>query len=388
MASHTNGNSSENPKEQDVPRRFPPKGKPFRGNRGKQSSQRRQDDHRRKVSEPFVKQLQEDLKKRCFADYSLPLPDLKTSTMVAKNTSQLMVSTRGVGAATSRVFTSIASQYRQKAAAICTVHQAFRCCLLQATLKLQRARETTPHASLSGSENDFIFLEPAIVSIVESSTKSFNLVSNVLSGIGWMDVTGDTFVTCVRSGDLNHSRWLSMTALTLRELVELSRNGTSITRRLFRALNTIPGCDYDDHNRLINVDEVCPPDWLANPARSFADFNAFNALLSFVEGKMPWLVGRVTYDGKAFPHALINRTISRDTAGSVIPNGQDSYFTIDPDVRWYSRRTLDEGVYVRGALSLLGELYVIRGDHRQQRDAVTSTTLDWNFFASKTQERV
>ncbi|GAB0092029.1 hypothetical protein DMENIID0001_069720 [Sergentomyia squamirostris] len=364
--------------------------KPYnRGTRGKASQAKRTDDFRRRVGAEVMRETRENIPAQ-YTRFTLDLPDLDSRTSIAKNTSRLYVSTRGVGTGVARSYTAAVAQCGSKVSNACTALKAYRCCLLQAALRFQLARERTPHVSLAPVTVKNIFLPPDLYSVVQSHTRTFSLVANVLSGVGWLSVNDDTFVTVLHVTEDYAQRVIELLPDTLRAVItRASAPGANHAedRSTFRALSTIPGVEYGTSDRVVNADSIVPPNWPTDVSQVIADFDAFEGMLSILQTKMPWLVSSFGLDGKAEPSALIQRSMSSDSAGCVTSVDNTFQFDIGYNESWYSRRSLGEAQFVRGALSLLGEIWNDEEITNAEHAAVCFSMVDWNHYASKATER-
>lgn len=385
-------NVNDSPREPPAKRgKMGPNKPPFRGNRGKPSGQKRQDSYRQKIGA----QVMADRKRALDAKYDIGLPldnlHLDGEQGIAINAAPVQVSTRGVGAATAVSYSTAAAEV-PKVLTTCTIHQAYRCVLLQFAVKYKEAWSDAklPLRPLDGMFRDEI-VSYEIESIVKSFPRTFSLCANIFSGIGVFEFNQGTYHTVVPSdiGDMTNAAF-RVTSYNLRTIVDIMSSNEAVNRGQFATLNPIPGAVYTATQRMTNGTTVIPAGW---PDRELviSDFTSFEAMLNLVESKRRHLVASFVYSGRAQPFALVNYNIaaaSIATAGRITGANNIYTFSIPYDTVYYSLFPIGNDILLRGALSLLGEnLEEWEFPERSKRLSIRSASFDWNHYSKRAVNR-
>jgi hypothetical protein len=86
----------------------------------------------------------------------------------------------------------------------------------------------------------------------------------------------------------------------------LTGNQFPAWRQRFRSQNSILGAKWDDHNRLLNPDEIWPADWEHTMCLVVKDFKDFEVLYTRLNAKRLYdLRGTAVIDGLGDPSMLV-----------------------------------------------------------------------------------
>lgn len=348
---------------------------------GKQSQQAHQDASRRKLNAKLLSDPSALSKGRAAMDakwltVGLDLPDYTPKVAAAARAAGVPISLRGVGASVAVTYSKALSLAPQKVAAQCSIAQAYRACLLQVTCKLSEQNKAgSPSYALHPVDAISVFMAEDLSSVVKSYTRSFPLIANIMSGIGWFTVGADTYRTFLpRRG--NHDPF-SITSDNIRGILDGYNRLDDDEAQIFRQCNTMP-VEFDEGG-FVNPADLLPIGW-PNRELAQADFEAFDGLLTFLESKY-MRVSEVSYEPKAAPHSLVSRSCAGpEDCGSVVFIARSVQFTIPYASVWHSRTSLDGQTWARGVLSLLGEGPL--EPRRSQELATSILTADWQDFAT------
>lgn len=351
-------------------------------NRGRVSTANRTDAFRTKQNAKLMSDPNALTKGRTAMDakyltLGLDLPDLAPKAVPVPQAAAVPISLRGVGVSAAMSYGKAVSLAPAKVLGLCTIHQAFRACLLQAWLKLHRAQESVPYSTLGMPEHVDFHMPDDLRSLVSDYPLTLSLMSNMLGGIGWSQVGTDNYRTYVPVHVGLDA--FGIHPLNLRLTLDLFQNADGDAAMVFRQSCTIPGIVYDDNGFIANVDEVVPVGW-PNRALCRQDLDAYSGLLTFLKGKYG-LVSEVSYEPKAVPLALIRREITApEDSGAVVQHGNSFEFTIGHSEQWFSRAMLDGQTWSRGVLSLLGDLPPV--PDVSVSAATFSVVTDWSDLAT------
>lgn len=326
-------------------------------NRGKASTANRTDAFRMKQNAKLMSDPNALTKGRTAMDakyltLGLDLPDLTPKVAPVPQAAAVPISLRGIGVAAAVSYSKAVSLAPPKVYGLCSIHQAFRACLLQAWLKLHRAQEAVPFSTLGMPEHVDFHMPDDLRSLVSDYPLAFSLVSNILGGIGWSQVGSDNYRT--------YLPWVAgidafgVYPQNLRHTLDLFQIAEEDVARRFRQSCTIPGIVFDDRGFIANINDVAPIGW-PNRALCRQDLDAYSGLLVFLKGKYG-LVSEVSFEPKAVPLALVRREIPvPEESGTLVQHGNSFEFTIGHSEQWFSRAMLDGQTWSRGVLSLLGD---------------------------------
>lgn len=350
--------------------------------RGRVSTEKRTDAFRSKQNAKLMADPNALTKGRTAMDakyltLGLDLPDLAPKAVPVPQAAAVPISLRGVGVSAAMSYGKAVSLAPAKVLSLCTIHQAFRACLLQAWLKLHRAQESVPYSTLGMPVHVDFHMPDELRSLVSDYPLAFSLVSNMLGGIGWSQVGADNYRTYVPA--LAGLDAFGIYPLNLRSTLDLFQSIDDDAAMVFRQSCTVPGIVYDNNGYIANINEVAPVEW-PNRALCRQDLDAYSGLLTFLKGKYG-LVSEVSYEPKAVPLALIRREIADPEASGVITqNGNSFEFTIGHSEQWFSRTMLDGQTWSRGILSLLGDCPPAPGVSVSA--ATFSVVADWSDLAT------
>lgn len=228
-------------------------------NRGKVSASKRTDAFRTKQNAKLMANPNALTKGRTAMDakyltLGLDLPELSPRVVPVPQAAAVPISLRGIGVAAAVSYSKAVSLAPPKVLGLCSIHQAFRACLLQAWLKLYRGQEAVPYSSLQAPQHIDFHMPEDLRSLVSDYPLAFSLVSNVLGGIGWSQDGNDnyrTYVPVVEGIDA-----FGIYPQNLRHTLELFQNVDENIAIRFTQSSAIPGIVFDDGGFVANVDDI------------------------------------------------------------------------------------------------------------------------------------
>lgn len=361
---------------------------------GKGSKDRRQDDYRRRMNKQVLADTSNGIGRAAMDAKYMALGDslnlkLSSASIAPKPTTALLpITSWSVGLNVVASYNEALRVAPDRVRTICTLTQAYRACLAQFTYKVMKAEENRKANFPVPPVRADIYLTPDITSLLDSYRHTFPLLVNVFSAVGWFEHNSCCFQTAMLTSQphLSSGSPFDLNATNLRSVCVDLANGAAHAAAFIR-VNPIPGAKYVN-NRLVNLDEVVPPDW---PSRALvrSDVEALTALLSFVSSKRKDYNVGFNYEPPAMPHSLVWRNCSQASEVGVLTTADDGScsFTTKFDTMWLASHHIDTNLWVRG---ILADICVNYSAQQAGRIALSSTevvTADWDALAKRSFDR-
>lgn len=260
----------------------------------------------------------------------------EAGTHVVPSAQDLIITTRGLGHMVEELFDRLEIQLTAARMAGSTVHQLYRCALMQLGCKMSQSYKNMieHHGTVSGLFHDMIPMD--IERMVIGNPQMFTPISGIINSIGNITV-GDQRYHIGMSHTNNMS---NITIDRLRAYTELLANPLTALEIRLAAFNqnAIPGADFGDplNPLLANADDIIPA--VYGVANALDDFRLIHVLMDNCARRIPHYIGRVEYVPDGTPSILMSNIINNNP------------------IQWWSPKLLTPAQATIGAIAKCGEV--------------------------------